>query len=98
MEHVHHFTSQITEFINHKDFFYYHGVVLAFAWFIAATIGILLRKVSKQLHALCFFLIDVVTAFFIIAAIVRVYPHLHKFEAWSLVKKCHIIGGKYIVI
>ena len=79
MEHIHQVTSRITEFIHHKEFFYYHGAVLAFAWFIGATIAILLRRVSKQLHALCFFIIDVVTAFFLIGAIIRVYPYLSKF-------------------
>lgn len=79
MEHIHQVTSQITGFIYHKEFFYYHGAVLAFAWFIASTIAILLRRVSKQLHALCFFIIDVITAFFLIGAMMRVFPYLSKF-------------------
>lgn len=98
MEHVHQVTTQIEEFIRHKDFFYYHGVVLTFLWFVLSTIGILLRKVSKQLHALAFFVVDVVTAFFIIGAIIRVYPYLSRFDSWSFVKKCHIIGGKLYLI
>lgn len=84
---------QLESFIRSENFFYYHGVVLNSLWIIGATIAILLRKVSKQLHALAFFLIDFITIFFIVGGLIRVYPYLGNFSQWSLIKQGHIAGG-----
>lgn len=81
-------------FIKGEKFFEYHGLVLALLWFFAAPTAILLRKVSKQVHAACFFLIDVTTIFFILGAGIRVYPYIDKFSTWSPIKQGHTVGGK----
>jgi len=91
-------TQPIIDFINHPDFFYYHGVTLAFLWFIAANIAILLRSVSRTLHALCFFVIDVTTIFFLVGGLIRVYPSFEKFATWNPIKQGHVIGGISIFI
>jgi hypothetical protein len=93
MEVLHGALDKINTFIFSQDFFWWHGVVLAFLWFFAALIAILLRKVAIILHATAFFIIDVITAFFLVGAMMRVYPHLENFGTWSLIKQGHIIGG-----
>ena len=98
MEHVEQVLAQATTFIQSKEFFYYHGLVMSLLWFFASPIGILLRKVSVYLHATVFFLIDVTTAFFIVGALIRVYPYFGYFTSWPLIKQAHISAGIYITI
>ena len=84
---------QASTFIASPNFFYYHGLVLATLWFFAVNLAILMRSLSRTLHGLCFFAIDVTTAFFIIGALLRVWHHIDKFTEWSLIKQGHVIGG-----
>lgn len=61
-------------FIASDQFFEWHGVGLASLWFVGAIIAILARRLSLNLHALCFFLVDAFTMFFLAGAWIRVYP------------------------
>ena len=81
-------------FIRGDEFFHYHGLVLGLLWMFGIIIGILVRKTSRVLHALSFIIIDYVTLFFLLGAIIRVYPHIEHFPEWSLIKQGHIVGGK----
>ena len=76
MESLTHLLEPVNAFIRSDDFFHYHGLVLSTSWIILSVVAILLRKVSVLIHATLFFLIDVATAFFIIGAMIRVYPYL----------------------
>ena len=68
--------------------------MLSTSWIVLSVVAILLRKVSVLLHATLFFFIDFATAFFIIGAMIRVYPYISvKWDDWSLLKKGHFIGG-----
>lgn len=67
------------EFFHSEKFFEYHGLGLSFLWIFACTFGIVLKRVNLYLHALTFFLVDVLTLYFITGAWVRVYPHIDKF-------------------
>ena len=94
MEGVNSALTQVNTFIRGDQFFEWHGIVLSSCWLIGSVIAILARRVSVQLHAILFFLIDVATAFFIIGAMIRVYPHMQaNFDKWDIVKKSHFIGG-----
>lgn len=96
MDSIYQLLEPVTAFIKGKEFFYYHGLVLSVGWLLLSVVAILLRKVSVQLHALLFFLIDASTAFFIIGGMIRVYPYISvKWDEWSGLKKGHFIGGKY---
>lgn len=86
-------TKSAEDLLRSKQFFYYHGVVLAGLWFVAAVIAIQLRKYSRTLHALCFFCINITTIFFIFGALLRVYPQISKFSRWPLLKQAHVAGG-----
>jgi hypothetical protein len=74
MESVNQLLGEVDSFIKGDSFFFYHGVVLASLWIVGSVVAILLRKVSVTLHALLFFVIDAVTAFFIVGGMLRVYP------------------------
>lgn len=94
MEGINSAVAQVNTFIRGDQFFEWHGIVLASCWLVGAVIAILARKVSVQLHAILFFLIDAATAFFIVGAMIRVYPHMQeRFNEWDIVKKSHFIGG-----
>ena len=94
MEHFNQLLSEVNAFIRGDDFFHYHGLVLGSAWLIGSVIAILARKVSVNLHAFLFFLIDASTAFFLVGAMLRVYPYIpEKWDVWPLIKKGHFIGG-----
>jgi hypothetical protein len=91
---VDHLLSQVNAFIRGDSFFYYHGVVLSVAWLFGAVVAILSRKVSITLHALLFFVIDFLSAFFIVGGMMRVYPYLlEKWNVWPLLKTGHFVGG-----
>jgi len=92
------FINTLKDFIAGDSFFYYHGIVLALNWFIFSLIAILLRKTSITLHALAFNLIDISTGFFVVGALLRVYPHIDAWDSWSLLFKGHFIGGIHILI
>ncbi len=86
--------AQVNSFIRGDQFFEWHGIVLSSCWLLGSVIAILARRVSVQLHAILFFLIDAATAFFIVGAMLRVYPHIQtNFDKWDIVKKSHFIGG-----
>lgn len=86
-------------FIRGDQFFEWHGIVLSSCWLIGSVIAILARRVSVQLHAILFFLIDAATAFFIVGAMLRVYPHIQaNFDKWDLLKKGHFIGGGVFLV
>ena len=85
----------MTSFIDHDKFFDYHGLTLSFLWIFACSFGILLKRFNLYLHAASFFIIDVLTVYFITGAWVRVYPHIDTFDQWSTLKKGHIVGGNF---
>ena len=62
--------------------------------------AILFRSLSRTLHGLAFFAIDVTTAFFIIGAFLRVYGHIDQWNQWPFLKQAHIAGGtpRYIQV
>jgi hypothetical protein len=86
---------QAKTFIYSPDFFYYHGLVLGFMWFFGSSIAILLRGVSRILHAIGFAIVDFSSAFFMIGAGIRVYQNVDKFFEWSLLKQGHVLGGTH---
>lgn len=86
--------SDVNTFIRGDSFFKFHGLALGSLWLVGSVIAILLRKVNVTLHALLFFIIDATTAFFIIGAMLRVYPLMQdRWDQWTLLKKGHFIGG-----
>ena len=97
MQVLHDLVGQASAFIASPDFFYYHGLVLAILWFFVVNVAILMRSLSRTLHGLCFFAIDVTTAFFIIGALIRVWHHIDKFAEWSIIKQGHIMGGNNLM-
>lgn len=99
MESLSHLLEPVNTFIKGDTFFHYHGLVLSSLWMVGAVIAILARKVSVYLHASLFFIIDVTTAFFIVGAMLRVYPYITvKWDDWSVLKKGHFIGGIHLFI
>jgi len=94
MNFINPYIDQANTFIHSDDFFYYHGIILISLWFFGSIIAILMRKVSIIGHALLFNIVDFTTSFFIIGAMIRVYPHISdRWDQWSLLKKGHFIGG-----
>lgn len=93
MDNVDHLLGTAQSFFLQDDFFHYHGLYLGLIWMFGIIIGILIRKVSRFLHAIAFFFIDVVTIFFIVGAIIRLYPRIDQFWEWSLIKQGHTVGG-----
>ena len=90
------YLERISAFIHGESFFYYHGLVLLNLWFFVALIAMVIRKYSIIAHAILFNIIDFTTAFFVIGAMLRVYPYISvRWDEWSLLKKVHFIGGSY---
>jgi glucose dehydrogenase len=71
---------KIVSFVNGSEFFWYHGYGLTFLWIVACTVAILAKKINLYLHALLFFVTDVLTIFLVGGAF---YRYLPKFGQWN---------------
>ena len=81
-------------FYQNPKFFVYHGFALTFLWIVGVTLGIFFKKINGYLHGATMFIIDVLTIFFIVGAMVNMFPYFNEFWQWSLFQKIHILGGK----
>ena len=88
--------NEVHSFILSDKFWYYHGWVLTGLWVVAATLGIIFKRINLTiLHVITFAVVDFTTIFFAGSAFYKLYPYLDGFWDFPTFKQGHIAGGNF---
>lgn len=90
--------TRVFDFVEAKEFWWWHGWGLTFNWLVLAFIGIMVRRLKENtltewIHIIILAFVDYTSMFLMVGAAYKLYGSIGTFFLWPVVLQLHVGAG-----